>query len=144
MASTKDNATPDKDQGSVQTDTGEPIAVDSKVEKTPLQEEQEEIARTAVGGDVDDDGIHRGVTGPPAGANNTVDDGNDPNRPNITPLGRDVKYPHEVPGMDGSHVVTVEEEEKREDRIPASTKSVSVNKDRDARTEARDTPGTKR
>lgn len=144
MASTKDNAGQRADQDSVQTDSGEPIAADAVVGETPLQREQREITQRD---DVDEDGIHTGITGPPKHANDSVDDGADPERPNITPLGRDVKYPHQVPGMQGSttHDVTVEDVEKDRDEDAARTKRVDVNADKgSARTAATDTPGNKR
>lgn len=124
-----------EDQDAVQTDSGEPIAADSVVDETPLQREQREITQRD---DVDEDGIHTGVTGPPAHANDSVDDGNDPNRPNITPLGRDVKYPHQVPGMenDTTHAVTTDDM-KRDDDESGDTKRVDVNKSEQARTATR-------
>lgn len=142
MASTKENPEGRDQAARTDTSTGEPIAVDATRDETPLEREQREITSP----EVDDDGIHRGVTGPPKGANNSVDDGNDPNRPNITPLGRDVKYPHEVPGMqaDTTHSVTVDEVEARKQADNGDTKRVDVNADEKARTTSRETPGTKR
>jgi hypothetical protein len=145
MASTKEDPEGRETKTTSDTSTGEPIAEDAaSVADTPLQREQREITRD----DVDEDGIHTGVTGPPAGKNDSVDDGNDPNRPNISPLGRDVKYPHQLtPPVDETHAVTVEDVEDRKDVQDerAETKRADVKADRGAaRTSATDTPGAKR